>query len=171
RCGRTCRRAPPRCCCWLRRPTSTRWSRRSKGRTARSYATASRRRPRRRSRTRSRAVRERRRRLQADLGGAIASSRIRRARAKVERVVESGHARLEQERERRYVVALGFAIAHRSRRTAASVLAGALAFRFFLTILPLALVSVVGLGYLSSLGGSPSDAVKQFGIRGVLAST
>jgi uncharacterized BrkB/YihY/UPF0761 family membrane protein len=51
------------------------------------------------------------------------------------------------------------------------VLAGALAFRFFLTILPLMLVSVVGLGYLSSLGGNPADAVKQFGIRGALAST
>jgi uncharacterized BrkB/YihY/UPF0761 family membrane protein len=69
------------------------------------------------------------------------------------------------------VVALGFAILDRSRHTAASVLAGALAFRFFLTLLPLTLVSVVGLGYLHSLGGSPADAVKQFGIKGVLATT
>jgi uncharacterized BrkB/YihY/UPF0761 family membrane protein len=68
-------------------------------------------------------------------------------------------------------VALAFAIANRGRQTAASVLAGALAFRFFLTLLPLTLVLVVGLGYLKSVGGSPADAVKQFGIKGVLAST
>jgi uncharacterized BrkB/YihY/UPF0761 family membrane protein len=92
------------------------------------------------------------------------TARARAARSKAEE-------RLEQERERRYVVALGFVIADRSRQTAASVLAGALAFRFFLTVLPLALVSVVGLGYLKSVGGTPSDALKEFGIKGVLAST
>ncbi len=81
------------------------------------------------------------------------------------------HARLEREREQRYIVALGFLIADRSRQTAASVLAGALAFRLFLTLLPLTLVLVVGLGYLKTAGGMPSSALKQFGIKGVLAST
>jgi len=79
--------------------------------------------------------------------------------------------RLERERERRYVVALGFLIADRSRRTAASVLAGALAFRLFLTLLPLTLVLVVGLGFWKAEGGTPSEALNQFGIKGVLAST
>ena len=69
------------------------------------------------------------------------------------------------------VVALGYALADRGRRSAASVLAGALAFRLFLTLLPLTLVLVVGLGYLRSVGGSPAEAVHQFGIKGVLAST
>lgn len=69
------------------------------------------------------------------------------------------------------VVALGYAIADRGRRSAASVLAGALAFRLFLVLLPLTLVLVVGLGYLKSVGGSPEQAVHQFGIKGVLAST
>jgi uncharacterized BrkB/YihY/UPF0761 family membrane protein len=78
---------------------------------------------------------------------------------------------MEQERERRYAVALAYSIVHRGRRAAASVLAGALAFRFFLTILPLTLVGVVGLGFLRSAGGTPSEALKQFGIKGVLAST
>jgi uncharacterized BrkB/YihY/UPF0761 family membrane protein len=68
-------------------------------------------------------------------------------------------------------VALAFSIVHQGRRTAASVLAGALAFRFFLTMLPLTLVAVVGLGWLRSSGATPSDALKQFGIKGVLAST
>ena len=98
-------------------------------------------------------------------------SRLRRWRARIEAILEKGQSRLEHERERRITVALGFAIADRSRQTAASVLAGALAFRFFLTLLPLALVFVVGLGYLKDVGGSPADAAKQFGIKGVLAST
>jgi uncharacterized BrkB/YihY/UPF0761 family membrane protein len=78
---------------------------------------------------------------------------------------------VEHEREQRYAVALAFSIVDRGRRTASSVLAGALAFRFFLTLLPLTLVSVVGLGYLKSVGGTPSDALSEFGIKGVIAST
>lgn len=91
--------------------------------------------------------------------------------AKAKKIVESAQARAEHERERRYVVALAFSIVDRGRRTASSVLAGALAFRFFLTLLPLTLVAVVGLGYLKSVGGTPSDALHEFGIKGVLAST
>ena len=56
--------------------------------------------------------------------------------AKAKKIVESAQARAEHERERRYVVALAFSIADRGRRTASSVLAGALAFRFFLTAAP-----------------------------------
>jgi uncharacterized BrkB/YihY/UPF0761 family membrane protein len=100
-----------------------------------------------------------------------AGSRLRRWRTRIESILDKGQSRLEHERERRITVALGFAIADRSRQTAASVLAGALAFRFFLTLLPLTLVFVVGLGYLKDVGGSPADAAKQFGIKGVLAST
>ena len=68
-------------------------------------------------------------------------------------------------------IAVGLAFFDRGRRTAASTLAGALAFRLFLTLLPLTLVAVVGLGYLKSAGSSPTEALRQFGIRGVLAST
>jgi uncharacterized BrkB/YihY/UPF0761 family membrane protein len=101
----------------------------------------------------------------------IARSFSNRWPATAQRIVESSRARVERERERRYTVALAFSIADRGRRTAASVLAGALAFRFFLTLLPLTLVLVVGLGYLRSAGGAPSDALEQFGIKGVIAST
>lgn len=89
----------------------------------------------------------------------------------VRRLSSDARARLEQERERRYVVALIFTIAEHGRQSAASVLAGALAFRLFLTLLPVTLVLVVGLGYLKSAGGAPTDALKQFGIKGVIAST
>ena len=102
----------------------------------------------------------------AQVGGA------RRAAAKAQRLRKSAMARLELERERHLVVALAFLIADRGRSAAASVLAGALAFRLFLTLLPLTLVMVVGLGLLKSTGGTqPSTALKQFGIRGALAST
>ena len=70
------------------------------------------------------------------------------------------------------VVDLGLMFLDRGRRSAASTLAGALAFRLFLTLLPLTLVAVVGLGYLKAAADtSPSEALRQFGIRGVLAST
>jgi uncharacterized BrkB/YihY/UPF0761 family membrane protein len=86
-------------------------------------------------------------------------------------LVERSQERLEREGERRVAVALALAFLDRGRRSAASTLAGALAFRFFLTLLPLTLVAVVGLGYLKSAGGAPSQVLSQFGIRGVVAST
>lgn len=87
-------------------------------------------------------------------------------------MVERGRQRIERERERRVAVALGLMLLDRGRQSAASTLAGALAFRFFLTLLPLTLVAVVGLGYLKDASGTtPSEALRQFGIRGVLAST
>ena len=86
-------------------------------------------------------------------------------------MVDSGHQRIERERDRHVTVGVGLAFFDRGRRNAASTLAGALAFRLFLTLLPLTLLAVVGLGYLKSASGSPSQALRQFGIRGVLAST
>jgi uncharacterized BrkB/YihY/UPF0761 family membrane protein len=91
--------------------------------------------------------------------------------ANAQRVRENAMARLETERDQRFLVALAFTIADRGRQAAASVLAGALAFRLFLTLLPLTLVMVVGLGFLKTAGAKPSDALKQFGIKGALAST
>jgi membrane protein len=86
--------------------------------------------------------------------------------------VERGHQRLERERERRVAVDLGVRLLDRGRRIASSTLAGALAFRLFLVLLPLTLVAVVGLGYLNDAGGTPpSEALRQFGVKGVLAST
>jgi uncharacterized BrkB/YihY/UPF0761 family membrane protein len=95
----------------------------------------------------------------------------RRATRRVRELSHRAQERLEHERERHMVVALGFLLVDRGRQSASSVLAGALAFRLFLTLLPLTLVAVVGLGYLRSAGGTPSDALHQFGIKGVLAST
>ena len=86
--------------------------------------------------------------------------------------MDRSHQRIERERERRMVIDLGFLLLDRGRRSAASTLAGALAFQFFLTLLPLTLVAVVGLGLLKSAAGAPpAEALRQFGIRGVLAST
>lgn len=97
--------------------------------------------------------------------------RLERQRTRLEALAARSRARIDEERERRFVVALAFAFANRGRRAAASVLAGALAFRFFMTLLPLVLVLVVGLGLLKSVGGSPTEVLKEAGIKGVLAST
>jgi uncharacterized BrkB/YihY/UPF0761 family membrane protein len=107
------------------------------------------------------------------VGGPVVAVRdvAGKARARLERETGKARARLERERERRYLVALTFLIADHGRRTAASVLAGALAFRLFLTLLPLSLVLVVALGYAKSAGGTPSAALEQFGIKGAVAST
>src|SRR5271165_673079 len=91
--------------------------------------------------------------------------------ANAKRARESALVRLEQERQRHVVVAVAFLIADRGRAAAASVLAGALAFRLFLVLLPLTLVMVVGLGFLKTSGTQPSEALKQFGVKGALAST
>ncbi len=74
-------------------------------------------------------------------------SRLRSVRRAYGEWSEKAQTRIEQERDRRYVVALGYVIVDRNRQAAASVLAGALAFRFFLMLLPMTLVFVVGLGY------------------------
>lgn len=102
-------------------------------------------------------------------GGLVA--RARSAKSSTRELAGKAQDRLERERQRHLAVAAGFAMLDRSRQTAASLLSGALAFRFFLTLLPLTLVMVVGLGLLKSTGATPTDALKQFGIRGVLAST
>jgi uncharacterized BrkB/YihY/UPF0761 family membrane protein len=97
--------------------------------------------------------------------------RRRRLIANAQRFRVGAMERLERERERHVVVALAFLIADRGRQAAASVLAGALAFRLFLTLLPLTLVMVVGLGFLKDSGTQPSTALKEFGVKGALAST
>ena len=66
----------------------------------------------------------------------------------------------------------GFGTLERDRTVGGGILAGALAYRFFLTLLPVTLLLVCGLGYLATLGtATPSDAAAQFGIKGVAASS
>lgn len=60
----------------------------------------------------------------------------------------------------------------RDFRMAGGVFAGALAFRIFLMLLPLALLFVAGLGmWADSNSGGPPDAAEQIGIKGAIASS
>jgi uncharacterized BrkB/YihY/UPF0761 family membrane protein len=88
-------------------------------------------------------------------------------------------ARLESERAREYaedarkrspVVGLGFAVYERDRRHLGGLLSGALAYRFFLWLLPFTLL-MVGLlgGVTAAFGEAPEDLSDDLGLQGTLA--
>jgi uncharacterized BrkB/YihY/UPF0761 family membrane protein len=80
-----------------------------------------------------------------------ADTRLRQAKARLERVPGSEHA-------------LG--AAERDRRLGGALLAGALAFRLFAVLLPLALLVAVGLGYAATLDrAAPMRAGEAVGLR------
>jgi uncharacterized BrkB/YihY/UPF0761 family membrane protein len=60
----------------------------------------------------------------------------------------------------------------RDRDAAAGLLAGALAYRFFITLLPFTLLLVVGVGYASSVDPTaPADAARDLGISAAAATS
>jgi uncharacterized BrkB/YihY/UPF0761 family membrane protein len=101
--------------------------------------------------------------------------RFERTRTAAERARargEQGYERLQAARPRVAAIDAGFAFYERDRTAAGGILAGALAYRFFITLLPLMLVLVAGLGYLSATSKeAPADAAEEFGISGAAASS
>jgi uncharacterized BrkB/YihY/UPF0761 family membrane protein len=98
-----------------------------------------------------------------------------RTRAAAERArvrAEEGRNRLEEARPRVASIDVAFQAYERDRDAAAGLLAGALAYRFFITLLPLTLLLVVGLGYASAADPSaPGDAAREFGVSTAAASS
>jgi uncharacterized BrkB/YihY/UPF0761 family membrane protein len=98
-----------------------------------------------------------------------------RARAAAERTrarVEEGRTKLEAARPRVPAIDAALGTYERDRDAAAGLLAGALAYRFFITLLPLTLLLVVGLGYASAADQSaPADAAREFGISAAAATS
>ena len=103
---------------------------------------------------------------QADRGGASGARRSDRARAKLTATMAS----VKSASERHVALAVPLRAAERNRRVAASVLAGGLAYRLFLWLLPFGLIVGGALGFLNadntekavSRGGLPvaiSDAI------------
>lgn len=91
-----------------------------------------------------------------------------RARARAERAREWAEA----ERERSPAVALAFDVAERDRARLGGLLAGALAYRFFLWLLPFSLFMVGSLGAVASIDGEAPDEISDsVGLRGFLADT
>ncbi|HSJ73749.1 MAG TPA: YhjD/YihY/BrkB family envelope integrity protein [Miltoncostaeaceae bacterium] len=87
-------------------------------------------------------------------------------------------ARLESERAREYaedargrspLVALGFDVLDRDRRHLGGLLSGALAYRFFLWLLPFTLLLVGALGALTAASGdAPDELSDDLGLQGTL---
>ncbi len=91
-----------------------------------------------------------------------------RARATAERARDWAEA----ERERSRVVALAFDLAERDRARLGGLLAGALAYRLFLWVLPFSLFTVGALGAITSIDGeAPEEISDNVGLRGFLGDT
>lgn len=114
----------------------------------------------------------------ADPGGAEPPSEPSFATRTTERVrrererAQAGLQALQERRPRSPTVDVTFAIVERDHAIFGGILSGALAFRFFLFLLPLTLVLVVLLGFAISKDPSSSqDLVDRFGLRGALAQS
>jgi membrane protein len=64
-----------------------------------------------------------------------------------------------------------FVIADRDSEVGGGLMAGALAYRLFIWLLPFSLVVVAGIGVASSASESPESAAKSLGLQGVVASS
>jgi uncharacterized BrkB/YihY/UPF0761 family membrane protein len=99
---------------------------------------------------------------------------LERSRAAAERArttFEDGVDRLEQARPRVTAVDVVMSTYERDRDTGGGLLAGALSYRFFILLLPLVFLFVVGFGFVDSVDESaPADAANEFGMSGAAAS-
>jgi uncharacterized BrkB/YihY/UPF0761 family membrane protein len=105
-----------------------------------------------------------------------AAGRIRRLAGHGHQWLTSQPARLQQElqarRQRSAMVDAGFQVQELDTRVGGGILAGALAFRIFLFMVPVVYVIFTVLGSLSrALGHDPAQLAKNAGITGILADT
>src|SRR5512133_930024 len=92
------------------------------------------------------------------------AGRAERARAKLTAAMESAKSASEQH----VALAVPLRAAERNRRVAASVLAGGLAYRLFLWLLPFGLLVGGALGFLNA--GSTEKAVSKGGLPGAISN-
>ena len=80
--------------------------------------------------------------------------------------------RAQEERSHHASVDAAFEMADRDGETGGGIIAGALAYRLFIWLLPAALVAVVGLGVAAdATGKSPEQAAKSIGLLGLVSSS
>jgi uncharacterized BrkB/YihY/UPF0761 family membrane protein len=80
--------------------------------------------------------------------------------------------RAQHERSHHASVDAAFEMADRDGETAGGIIAGALAYRLFIWLLPAALVAVVGLGIAADAAGeSPDQAAKSVGLLGLVSNS
>ena len=102
--------------------------------------------------------------------GRLARRRARRAvlKARIERFAE----RAQTERQRHESVDVLFDMADRDLEAGGGIIAGALAYRLFLWLLPVALVSVGGLGLASdAVAETPEEAARTLGASALVSSS
>lgn len=92
------------------------------------------------------------------------ASRVREAVAKAKVASEEARTRLERSRRERPLIDIGMETIDRDNGVGGGLLAGALAFRLFLTALPLVLVLVSLLGFLFDLDPNASETVESVGL-------
>ena len=91
-----------------------------------------------------------------------------RIRADAERLSR----RAEVERGRHRSVDAVFEMAERDSEVGGSIIAGALAYRLFIWLLPLALIAVAGLGFAADAASeSPEEAAESVGLEGLISSS
>jgi uncharacterized BrkB/YihY/UPF0761 family membrane protein len=91
-----------------------------------------------------------------------------RFRADAQRVEE----RAQAERERHRWVDAVFDMVDHDGDVAGGIIAGALAYRLFIWLLPLALVAVAGLGFAADASsGTPQDAAESLGLQGLVTNS
>jgi uncharacterized BrkB/YihY/UPF0761 family membrane protein len=104
------------------------------------------------------------------LSGRLARLRARQAalKGRAEQVAE----RAQAERGRHGSVDVVFEIVERDGEVGGGIIAGALAYRLFIWLLPLALVAVAGLGIASDASSeSPQDAAESVGLASLVSSS
>jgi membrane protein len=89
------------------------------------------------------------------------AQRAAEARARAALIREQAETRLEQERQRRPSVQWAFEVRIGDRRFAGTLLAGGVAFRLFLWLLPFCLVVVTALGFAASWSSKTPQALAQ----------
>jgi len=98
--------------------------------------------------------------------------RMKRRQAAMKARYEAMQARAEAERSTHGSVDAVFEMAERDSEVGGAIIAGALAYRLFIWLLPLALVAVVGLGYVADASGdSPEEAANQVGLAGLVTQS
>jgi uncharacterized BrkB/YihY/UPF0761 family membrane protein len=99
---------------------------------------------------------------------ARAQSWVTRARADRDRLWQ----RAELERGRHESVDAVFEMAERDSDVGGGIIAGALAYRLFIWLLPLALIAVAGLGFAAdAASNSPSETAEALGLQGLISSS
>ena len=113
--------------------------------------------------------------LPADAEPSAPLTRKARAQARAAALQERGRQiadRAQRERRAHPTLDAAFDIADRDAEVGGGIMAGALAYRFFIWLLPLALVAVAGLGYVSdATSEDPGDAADSVGLSGIVSSS